>query len=257
MLSYQHAYHAGNPADLHKHIVLAELLALLRKKPRGITYFETHAGRGAYDLSADEARKTGEAAYGIARLSLDPTTAYGAAVQDFRSREGETAYPGSPFIALHGARAEDRVILMEKHPGEGAALKTATRATLAEVHLRDGYEGVLGSAPPTPRKGLVLIDPSYEQKSEYDQVASFTPKLMKKWPEATILIWYPLLPAARHEQMFEALAPLSPVRHEVHFQAKEGHRMTGSGLLLISAPYGSEACFEAALQQTEGVLVSA
>lgn len=254
MLSYQHAFHAGNPADLHKHIVLAELIAQLTQKDRGISVMETHSGRGLYDLTSVESQKTGEAADGIARLSIDPATPYGQAITVIRAQYGETAYPGSPLLAARLLRKQDRQILMELHPQEGPALKRAMKQTRAEIHLRDGYEGVLAIAPPTPRKGLVLIDPSYEVKTEYEQVAAFVPQLFKKWAEASVLIWYPILAARRHEAMAESLSALPHIRHEVSFHYKEGKGMTGSGLLLVNPPYGSEACFEAAVAQAGTVL---
>ena len=122
MLSYQHAYHAGGPADVHKHIVLAELLARLTSKPRGLSYVETHAGRGLYDLAAPETAKTGEAAAGIARLAPDPGTPFGRALAAARAAGGATAYPGSPFVARALLRPQDRLTLMELHPAEHAAL---------------------------------------------------------------------------------------------------------------------------------------
>ncbi len=125
MLSYQHGYHAGNPADLHKHIVLAELLARLTAKPRGISYVETHAGRGLYDLGAPEALKTGEAARGIGRIEPDPATAFGAVLAAVRTRHGAAAYPGSPLIAKEILRPQDRLVLMELHPAEHAGLRDA------------------------------------------------------------------------------------------------------------------------------------
>lgn len=254
MLSYQHAYHAGNPADLHKHIVLAELITLLTRKDRGITVMETHAGRGLYDLSSAEAQKTGEAAEGIRAIDLDPQTLYAQTIVAIRKTYGDAAYPGSPLITSHLLRDQDRHILMELHPAEGPALKRTMRQTQAEVHLRDGYEGVLATSPPTPRKGLVLIDPSYEVKAEYEQVADFVSKLIKKWAEASILVWYPILPAGRHRTMTTFMKDLPHLSHEVNFHYKEGKGMTGSGLFLINPPYGSEACFTASLRQAANIL---
>ncbi len=247
MLSYQHAYHAGNPADLHKHLVLAELLALLTRKARGISYMETHAGRGRYDLSAPESLKTGEAAEGIEALTL-PECPLATALQTTRARFGESAYPGSPLIAQTLLREQDRLHLMELHPAEFGALRRALRSETTAVHHRDGYEGVLSLSPPKPRKGLVLIDPSYEVKTEYEQVAEFTHKLMAKWPEATVMIWYPILPAGRHEALISGLK-LEFMRHEVSFTLKDGEGMTGSGLVLVNAPYGADKC----LKQAESI----
>lgn len=252
MLSYQHAYHAGGPADLHKHIVLAEMLALLTRKKRPITYMETHAGRGLYDLGSVETAKTGEAAEGIARLTL-PECAFTDAVQTIRAKRGETAYPGSPAIAQALLRPDDRLHLMELHPAEHAALKSNIKGANISIHHREGREAVLGISPPKPRKGLVLIDPSYEVKDEYLETAQFTLKLMAKWPEATVLIWYPILDAARHKELLNALR-LPHLVDEVSFTLKDGKGMKGSGLALVNAPYGAEAIFKRARELGAPVL---
>jgi len=240
MLSYQHAYHAGGPADLHKHIALAEILSLLTRKPRGITYMETHAGRGLYDLASAETAKTGEADEGIARLGL-PNCVFTDAIKSVRAMHGETTYPGSPAIAAALLRANDKMHLMELHPAEFKALQKNLEGEAA-IHRRDGYEGVMAISPPKPRKGLVLIDPSYEVKTEYLQVADFTRKLVAKWPEATVMIWYPILEAGRHKEMLQAL-PVPIIKDEVSFSLKDNKGMTGSGLALVNAPYGSEEIF--------------
>lgn len=246
MLSYQHAYHAGNPADLHKHIVLAGLITLLTKKDRPISYVETHAGRALYDTTGPEAMKTGEAALGVHKIKWGDETPFEQVLQAVRRDNGPSAYPGSPQIAVDLLRDKDRIVLMELHPQESNALAQSLGGTRAAVHHRDGYEGLMGLAPMNPRKGLVLIDPAYEIKSEYEQVAQFVPKLLKKWAEATVLVWYPILPAARHEAMVEALTSLDHLRDEIVFNTKRDHGMKASGLILINPPFGSEACFRAA-----------
>ncbi len=246
MLSYQHVYHAGNAADLHKHIVLAELIARLIRKPRPISYVETHAGRGVYDLAAPEALKTGEAARGIDRLAPGADSPYGAALARFRELHGPRAYPGSPALARMLLRPEDRLALMELHPAEHAALDAAMAGGGVAIHRRDGREGVLALAPFKPRRGLVLVDPSYEVKNEYSETATFCRRLLLKWPEAAMLIWYPVLPAARHEELLDGLAEL-PFRHdEVRFRDAPERGMTGSGLILLNGPHGSETAFAAA-----------
>lgn len=252
MLSYQHAYHAGGPADLHKHIVLAELLARLTQKPRGISYAETHAGRALYDLAAPEAEKTGEAAQGILRLATDPATPYGRALAEVRAEHGPLAYPGSPLLARTLLRPQDRIALMELHPAEHAALVRALPG--AAIHCRDGYEGVLALAPLAPRRGLVLVDPSYEVKTEYAAAGAFVRRLLTKWPEAAVLVWYPLLPAGRHADLLAALAPLPFRRDEVDFSPRPARGMTGSGLLLVNAPHGAEQAFAAAHAQAGPLL---
>jgi 23S rRNA (adenine2030-N6)-methyltransferase len=257
MLSYQHAYHAGGPADLHKHIVLAELLALMTAKPRGLSYVETHAGRGLYDLAAPEALKTGEAAQGIRRLAPDPATPFGRALAAVRARHGPDAYPGSPLVASVLLRPQDRLVLMELHPAEHAALAATLAAPNVAIHRRDGFEGVLTLAPFRPRRGLVLVDPSYEVKAEYQAAAAFVLRVVARWPEAAVLVWYPLLPAGRHRALRAALAPLGPLVDEVIFDPPPARGMTGSGLVLVNAPYGAAAAFGAARAQAAPVLLPA
>ncbi len=256
MLSYQHAYHAGGPADLHKHIALAELLARLTVKPRGISYAETHAGRGIYDIAAPEALKTGEAAAGIAALAPDASTPFGRALGAIRARHGATAYPGSPMIARALLRPQDGLTLMELHPAENAALRAAFEGG-ADIHRRDGLEGLLALAPLRPRKGLVLVDPSYEVKTEYAGIADFVLRLVRKWPEATVLVWYPLLPAGRHRDLVAGLAPLAPLIDEVAFRRPPARGMTGSGLALVNAPFGAEAALRAPREQAPAILAPA
>lgn len=253
MLSYQHAYHAGNPADLHKHLVLAGLLTMLTAKPRPITCMETHAGRGLYDLGSPEALKTGEAASGIGSVTGGDHP-YFAVLDAIRARFGPSAYPGSPLIAQTLLRPDDRLHLMELHPQEHAALKASLTAANTAVHFRDGFEGVLALSPPRPRKGLVLVDPSYEVKTEYAETAAFARTLIARWPEASLLIWYPILPANRHRDLLAGLSPLKFRRDEVSFTQKDGRGMLGSGLVLVNGPHGCDDAFVQALGMAKGVL---
>ncbi len=252
MLSYQHSYHAGGPADVHKHLVLAELLTLLTQKSRGISYLETHAGRGLYDLASDDAKKTNEAAEGINALHLSDCP-LAKTLQNMRQKHGGNAYPGSPMIARDILREQDMLHLMELHPVEYRILRQNLMGDGVSLHKRDGYEGVFAITPPKPRKGLVLIDPSYEIKTEYAQVAEFSHRLMAKWPEATILIWYPLLEAARHMDLVDGLK-LPFIKHEVGFDLKDGQGMTGSGLILINAPYRSDEILQRVEKQSADIL---
>lgn len=257
MLSYQHAYHAGNPADLHKHIVLAELIARLTAKPRGLAYAETHAGRGRYDLDAPEARKTAEADQGVGRIDPDPATPYGRALAAARAAHGPSAYPGSPLVARSLLRPQDRLTLMELHPAEHAALREALAGDGVAIHRRDGFAGLLALAPLAPRRGLVLVDPSYEVKSDYAAAADFARRLIARWPQATLLIWYPILPEARHLTLLEGLRALPTLRDEAAFARRPARGMTGSGLALVNAPHGAAAVFAAARAQAAGVLAPA
>lgn len=249
MLSYQHAYHAGNLADLHKHSVLAELLARLTAKPRGLTYLDTHAGRGLYDLAAPEALKTGEAAQGIGRVAApDPASPFGRALAAIRAAHGDTAYPGSPAIARALLRPQDRLVLCDLHPAEHAALRRHLAGEGVAIHRADGFQTGLALAPFAPRKGLVLVDPSYEVKSDYEATAAFARRLLAKWPEATLLIWFPLLPAGRHAALLAGLAPLPHRVDAVAFYPAPARGMTGSGLALVNPPHGAETAFEAPLR---------
>ncbi len=246
MLSYLHAFHAGCRADVHKHRALVSLLGHLTGKPRPITYMETHAGRGFYDLSSPQAQKTGEAKDGIGKWLKankgnvdDP---YLQVIEAARKSHGGNDYPGSPWIARHLLRPTDTLHLMELHPAEYPALKRLMKGSGAHVHHRDGYEGVLALSPPTPRRGMVLIDPSFEVKDEYLQVAKFIPALIKKWPEAVVMLWYPILAEEHHQGMVMRLSAADLPDTEIHetsfADVTDGKGMQGSGLFLVNKPYG-------------------
>jgi len=213
MLSYQHHYHAGSLSDIHKHGLLIKLIKALTIKDRPLSYMETHSGRGFYDLACWEAQKTGEAKEGIESLLAknshpDLNDDYLNLIKLLRIEfSNPSFYPGSPLIAKRLLRPQDELFLMELHPGEIKHLQGLRKINgpKTNIHHRDGYEGVLAVAPPKNRRGLVLIDPSYEVKSEYNQVAEFCIKLHKKWPESIIMIWYPILNQGYHESMKDNL----------------------------------------------------
>ncbi|MEX0303511.1 MAG: 23S rRNA (adenine(2030)-N(6))-methyltransferase RlmJ [Leisingera sp.] len=248
MLSYQHIYHAGNLADVQKHALLAWMLAYLTRKDKPLSYIETHAGRGLYQLNAPEAVKTGEADQGITRIlsgqALAAEHPLHRALAETRAQHGPAAYPGSPLVAATLLRAGDAMHFAELHPQENAALRTALRPWKAKVHQQDGFELALSLAPPTPRRGLLLIDPSYEIKSDYSRIPGIIGKLHKKWNVGVIALWYPLLRDGGHQQMLKALEAQDlpgALRHEVSFPpAREGHRMVGSGMFVVNAPFGAE-----------------
>jgi 23S rRNA (adenine2030-N6)-methyltransferase len=246
MLSYQHSFHAGNAADVHKHALLATMLAYLVRKDKPLTYLETHAGRGLYDLHDAAARKTGEAASGILRLAdaFPCDHPYRTAVEAIRSSHGPQAYPGSPLIAAHLLRPVDRMHLAELHPAEHAALSRAGLPKMAQLHPRDGFAMAYAQVPPTPRRGLMLIDPSYEVKDDYDRIPVHLDKLARAWNVGIIALWYPILRDARHAPMLKRLATEHPeaLRHEVAFPAaRSGHGMVGSGLFVLRPTFGLAA----------------
>ncbi|MDF2234736.1 23S rRNA (adenine(2030)-N(6))-methyltransferase RlmJ [Albimonas sp. CAU 1670] len=244
MLSYQHAYHAGNAADVHKHALLALALEYLARKPKPLTYFETHAGRALYDLSGPEARKTGEAAAGVARMErwFAPDHPYAKALAEARRLGGPDAYPGSPLIARTLLRGDDRIVLAERHPQEVEALRDALPT--AEIHDADGPSLAMSLTPPEPRRGVLLIDPSYEVKSEWSATPEFLARIRRKWPVGVLMLWYPILASGAHRELtakLDAMGTEGVARSEVRFPpAREGHRMIGSGLWLANPPWGWE-----------------
>lgn len=246
MLSYQHAYHAGNLADLHKHALLAVALDRLVQKPKPLSYIETHAGRGLYDLSSDAARRTGEAAAGITRALdnawLPPGHPLLTAIDAVRAAQGADAYPGSPLIAAQFLRPADTAHLAELHPAEHAAL--AQVAPFAHLRHEDGFAAANALIPPTPRRGMLLIDPSYEVKADYDRLPGWIGRMAAKWNVGVIALWYPILADARHAAMADGLAAAHPgaLRSEVRFPpARPGHGMVGSGMFVINPPFGLDA----------------
>ena len=243
MLSYQHAYHAGNLADVHKHALLATALDRMAQKDKPLSYFETHAGRGLYHLDSPEALKTGEAAQGIARVRgwFAPDHPYTRALATIRATHGETAYPGSPLIAAALLRPFDSMTLAELHPAENTALHAAMPDRYTRIVQEDGFAMALSRIPPEPRRGLLLIDPSYEVKSDYDRIPDLIAKLHRKWNVGVIMLWYPILTSGLQSPMVRTLRATYPeaLSHEVRFPpARPGHGMTGSGLFVLKPPFG-------------------
>jgi 23S rRNA (adenine2030-N6)-methyltransferase len=265
MLSYQHGYHAGCLADVHKHAALAALCLRLREKPKPLSYLESHAGRGVYDLASAEAEKTGEAKAGILRLmaegAIPADQPLAKAIRMTEREFGKGFYPGSPMIAAQLLGPGDVLHLMEMHPREHEALKRTMKEHNAHIHRRDGYEGVLAISPPMPRRGLVLVDPSYEISNEYLRVADFVVALHRKWPQATLMVWYPLLKAGLHEPMAARILRSGlpdTVRREVRFRLAPGSAgMRGSGLIIVNSPWGIEPALDAAERMLDPVLVKA
>lgn len=244
MLSYQHIYHAANLADVHKHAVLARILEYLTHKNKPVTYVETHAGRAVYNLSDVAAQKTGEAKQGLLAIEGKSWFAsdhpYMRALEQTRSLHGPDAYPGSPTIAGELLRPTDSLHLAELHPQESAALKKELRHR-ANVYVQDGFEMARSICPPSPRRGVVLIDPSYELKTDYQTITGFMKHITRVWNVGIQVLWYPILQKRAHLEMLGQLEATFAmgVRHEVSFPpAKKNHGMTGSGLFMINPPFG-------------------
>lgn len=246
MLSYQHIYHAGNLADIHKHAVLCYILSYLTQKDKPLCYIETHGGRALYDLQSKEALKTGEAAAGIEKLLRSDKTLppYSTVLANLQTQYGQHTYPGSPLFAAHFLRTGDVAHIAELHPQEIKHLQKVFERSPKRIHIHheDGYIMANSLTPPTPRRGLMMIDPSYEIKEEYQETASFITKMHQKWPVGVIALWYPILPSGHHIPMVDTLKNACPdaLCHEVSFNAIKDHRLKGSGMFIINPPYKTE-----------------
>nr|WP_163501438.1 23S rRNA (adenine(2030)-N(6))-methyltransferase RlmJ [Halomonas socia] len=265
MLAYQHAYHAGNFADVHKHLTLHAVTRHLLRKASPVTYIDTHAGRGVYSLDAAETRKLQEYRHGVAPLWQDRTRLQGAsplldawlgALGEIQQGEEHLdRYPGSPWWLARGLRAQDRLQLFELHPGEHAELERQMLPANASRTYGDGLVGLLKRLPVTTPRLCVLIDPSYERKPEYLEVAATLIEVARKARHALVMVWYPLLPAARHQAMLDRLreAGLRKLwRSELVRQApgNSHHGMYGSGMLLLNPPWGLDVALGEALDAT-------
>src|SRR5664279_823335 len=199
-MNYRHAFHAGGFADVIKHIVLVRILTYLQEKPAAFRVIDTHAGAGLYDLTSDEARRGGEWLTGIARLMqarfsetvLPLVTPYLDIVRAFNPQRDLQAYPGSPLIARALLRPQDRLTACEVEPKARKHLIDALRRdTQARVVDLDGWMALPAFVPPNERRGLVLVDPPFEAKDEFDRLADGFAKAFAKWPTGIYLVWYP------------------------------------------------------------------
>ena len=269
-MNYRHAFHAGNHADVLKHVVLLALCDALTAKPSPCFALDTHAGRGLYALDADAAQRTGEAAGGIERLlALQPRepllARYLAAVLACRAGHGEHSYPGSPWLLAHALRENDRIACCELQPDEAAALKRnfAGDARVA-VHQRDGYAAFKALLPPRSGnsrfgRGLVLIDPPYEaQLEEFEIALAALRDGLARWPQATFALWYPVKQRRVLQPFFRQTATLpakSALLVELLVRPDDSPlRMNGSGLLLLNPPWQLDAAIAPALAVLRGAL---
>ena len=248
MLSYRHAFHAGNHADVLKHAVISILFEQLKQKDKPFCYLDTHSGGGCYDLTGEWAQKKSEFIDGIGRLWQEQDqwpelAAYFNCIKAVNPDEELHFYPGSPEIARSLLREQDRLVLMELHNSEIEVLRQhMARDPRTAIHHRDGFEGLVGVTPPTPRRGVALIDPPYELKEDYFQVVKTVEKTIKRWSVGMIAIWYPILgqEADRSAGMIKALSKtgLPFVTAELCVQEQSTTwGMHGSGMAVINSPW--------------------
>jgi 23S rRNA (adenine2030-N6)-methyltransferase len=252
VLSYRHAFHAGNFADVLKHSVLTLVLEYMTRKDKGFYYIDSHSGAGMYQLADEYAQKTGEYKDGIAKLidnddlpeSLQPYIDLVKSLNDDAIDEnGEiTLYPGSPGIARQFTRRQDSAHLFELHPTDIEHLKEySQRWNKSHVKQSDGYQGVLGLVPPPNRRGVVLIDPPYELKEDYIKAVRTIVNAYKKFATGTYILWYPVVKRELVEQMQNAFtkSEVHNVLQVEYCQVADTleYGMTGTGLFIVNPPW--------------------
>lgn len=248
MLAYRHAFHAGNHADVLKHMLLAQVLDYVGEKDKPYWCIDTHAGAGGYALDAAYAQKHAEYAQGIGRLwARDdlpaPVARYVDLVRGFNPDGTLRHYPGSPELASALLRPQDRLRLFELHPTDFKLLDALMgQRKHTEVRQADGFAALKGQLPPPSRRAVVLIDPPYEIKKDYDHVVVAVREALKRFAECMLLIWYPVLKRPEPAELVRKLKPLAPkswlhARLCVQPPAADGLGLQGSGMLLINPPW--------------------
>jgi 23S rRNA (adenine2030-N6)-methyltransferase len=248
-MNYQHIYHAGNFADVSKHVALLYCLQALCRKDSPFFVLDTHAGRGSYDLQAAEAAKSGEAERGIQRLIVnalraEPLSDYFAAV---RARRGKrlARYPGSPALIARCLRPHDRALFVELMPAEARAIdRELESAGRISTQIDDGYAVLKAQLPPPERRGLVLIDPPYESMDELKVMLQAFGEAHRRWPTGMFLVWYPIRSATQRTLVharFEALKIPKMLFADLAIHPDDaGIGLAGSGVMIVNPPYGAD-----------------
>ena len=264
MLSYRHAFHAGNHADGLKHTVLISVLKYFGQKDKPYWVIDTHAGAGAYQLDSQESAKVREADGGVHRLrelakttKLPPILAdYLHFVADLNERKDWTRYPGSPAIAASLTRADDRLRFFEMHTTDHRLMAHRfEKDARVQVKREDGFAGLKALLPPPSRRGLVLIDPSYEMKTDYRAVSEAINDALRRFPDGTYAVWYPILSLTAAHRLPEILRKAAQtnkanwldVQLKVKRPPKANFGMYGSGMFLINPPWNLPALLEPAM----------
>jgi 23S rRNA (adenine2030-N6)-methyltransferase len=249
-MNYRHIYHAGNFADVLKHAVLARLVRYMQNKDKAFRVLDTHAGIGLYDLSSEEAQKTGEWRDGIGRVlqaELVPQVAallepYLAAIRELNPEGGVRLYPGSPKLARMLFRPQDRLSAMELHPDDFQRLH---RLFEGDHHARitelDGWLALGAHLPPKEKRGIVLVDPPFEQEGEYERLIEGLAKAWRRFPGGTYCLWYPIKKDAPIKEFHDALRALEVPKMlcaELSVKSDRGFTgLTGSGLIIVNPPF--------------------
>ncbi|WOC26580.1 23S rRNA (adenine(2030)-N(6))-methyltransferase RlmJ [Pseudoalteromonas sp. N1230-9] len=259
MLSYRHSFHTGNPADVVKHLVLAEVLKYQTIKDKPLDYIDTHSGAGFFELAGSDAQKTQEYLEGIAKLwqhrsEHSALNEYIELIKLFNQQGDLDFYPGSPKIAEHFLRRQDKGWFFELHPRDLELLQNNMQGKRSiRVRGENGFQGLVGLLPPASRRACVLIDPPYEIKADYDTVVNTIIKAYKRFATGTYMIWYPVVDRERIDRMEAGLID-SGVRNIQLFELAteadtEVHGMTASGMIVINPPWKLKQTMDAILPE--------
>jgi 23S rRNA (adenine2030-N6)-methyltransferase len=244
-MNYKHAYHAGNHTEVFKHTVLSLLILELRKKPTPFGVLDTHAGAGTYDLLSPEALRTGEAQRGIGRImgkAIPMASNYLAIVRTLNPN-GLRYYPGSPAIVRSLLRDNDRLIACEIRPDDAALLRATFRGDRrVAVHRRDGYEAITAFVPLSPKRGLVFIDPPFENDDECLLFTDAVNSGLEKWPTGIYVAWYPIKTGTERRDLRRQyrLSHAQTLCCEFLVQPTDGETLAGGGLLISNPPWQFE-----------------
>ncbi|RWD93960.1 23S rRNA (adenine(2030)-N(6))-methyltransferase RlmJ [Mesorhizobium sp.] len=252
-MNYRHAYHAGNFADVVKHAVLSRLVEYLKQKDKAFRVIDTHAGIGRYDLASVEAGKTGEWQGGVGRLfeaALEPRAAallrpYLQAVRAENPDGGLGRYPGSPLIVRHLLRSQDRLTAIELHPQDAAQLKSVFAGDFqTRVIVLDGWLALGAHLPPKEKRGLVLVDPPFEEEGEFQRLVESLRRAHRRWPGGIYALWYPIkdrkaVAAFRAALQETGIPKLLDIGFEIRPASNEPS-LDGSGLVVVNPPFTLE-----------------
>jgi len=262
-MNYRHHFHAGNFADVMKHVLLLQLLTRLNAKDKPYRYIDTHAGAGKYDLSLSPAQKSGEFLTGNHRLvqlgdmekrqAPEGVQQYLKLVENIRAEQGKGTYPGSPWFALQAMREIDKATVFEMQRDVFQQLRQNIRDKRMGLHERDAYEGLLGVIPPKEKRGLVMIDPPYElERKDFPQLVELLHNAYKKWPTGVFAVWYPIKDRAMIER-FEKKMMKTGIRRQLICEIciwpdDTPVGLNGCGLLVINPPWQFSEDADQALQ---------
>lgn len=248
-MNYRHDFHAGNFADVHKHVVVSRIVDYLKRKDAAFRVIDTHAGSGLYDLKGDAALRTGEWVDGVGKLlQADLAPEHGAllapyldAVKAVNPQGGVDFYPGSPLVARHLLRRQDRMTLVELHPQAAQELKAQfTGDQQVKVIELDAWLALGAQLPPKEKRGLVLVDPPFEERGEFERMAASLVRAVRRWPGGVYALWYPIKDRAGVRAFREALAASGiPKILDIWLEVDGGDAsgLQGTGMIVVNPPF--------------------